>query len=284
MQSGWQPAADVDTLVARARLTNQIRQFFIDRDVIEVHTPVLGRCTVTDPDIESIQVPGYGYLQTSPEYFLKRLLVAGMPSCYQLGSVFRHGELGRQHNAEFLMLEWYRLGYDHRQLMQEVADLVNTIMGPAPVQTISYAEVVGLDRPDDRRLLDLPRDQLDLAFAEGCAALQGRWFVVDYPVDQAVLARVVDGKAARFEMVLDGVEVANGYWELQGLEEHARRFGQDQRQRADRQLATIEPDEAFLAAIHHGLPDCAGVAVGVDRLMMLALGQSSLDGVMTFRI
>lgn len=276
----WQPAATIEVLVARARLTARVRQFFVERNVLEVHTPVLGSATVTDPDIESIPVPGYGFLQSSPEYFLKRLLAAGMPSCYQLGPVFRHGEQGRQHNPEFVMLEWYRLGFDHWQLMEEVADLVDLLLGPAPCQRCTYAEVVGQDL---LQIADMPRDQLDLAFAEGCAALQGRWFVTDYPADQAVLARSQGDTAARFELVVDGVEVANGYWELTDLEQHRQRFAADLQTRAQRGLDPVAVDDTFLAAIQAGLPDCAGVAVGLDRLLMLALGKAGLDGVLAFR-
>ena len=162
----------------RAQCLAAIRAFFAARDVLEVQTPVLAAATVTDPDVESIAVPGYGYLQTSPEYQMKRLLCAGVPSIYQLGPVFRHEEQGRLHNPEFTMLEWYRLDFDDRQLMQEVADLVTELLGPADVQTISYRELVGemADQPD------ADRSDLDLRFAQACESLKpGRFFIVDYP-------------------------------------------------------------------------------------------------------
>ena len=159
----------------RAQCLAAIRAFFAARDVLEVQTPVLAAATVTDPDVESIAVPGYGYLQTSPEYQMKRLLCAGVPSIYQLGPVFRHEEQGRLHNPEFTMLEWYRLDFDDRQLMQEVADLVTELLGPADVQTISYRELVGemADQPD------ADRSDLDLRFAQASESLKpGRFFLL----------------------------------------------------------------------------------------------------------
>ena len=129
---------------------------FAERNVLEVQTPVLAKHTVTEPDIQSIEVPGFGYLQTSPEYHIKRLLAAGAPSCYQLGPAFRFGEQGRLHNPEFTMLEWYRLDFDHWLLMDEVAELVDQLLGAKPYQQLSYTDLVG-------PLGDRPRDELDLA-------------------------------------------------------------------------------------------------------------------------
>ena len=263
----------------RAQCLAAIRAFFAARDVLEVQTPVLAAATVTDPDVESIAVPGYGYLQTSPEYQMKRLLCAGAPSIYQLGPVFRHEEQGRLHNPEFTMLEWYRLDFDDRQLMQEVADLVTELLGPADVQTISYRELVGemADQPD------ADRSDLDLRFAQASENLKpGRFFIVDYPADQAALARLRPDNptvAARFELIIDGVEVANGYWELQDPVEHQRRFAEDRRVRKARGQPDVEPDREFLQALEQGLPQCAGVALGVDRLLMLMQQASSLDEV-----
>lgn len=138
----WSPTCSLDALVARAELLATVRAFFRDRGVMEVQTAVIGAATVTEPAVESIAVPGLGYLQTSPEYQMKRLLAAGAPSIYQLGPVFRAGEAGRRHNPEFTMLEWYRIGFDDRRLMDEVAALVDAALGPAPAGFIAYAEVV----------------------------------------------------------------------------------------------------------------------------------------------
>ena len=277
--SDWRPSASIEHLQQRAGLLAQARAFFAQRDVIEVQTPVLAKHSVTEPDVQSIQVPGYGYLQTSPEYHIKRLLADGVPSCYQLGPVFRHGEQGRLHNPEFTMLEWYRLGFDHGQLMYEVADLVDELLGPKPYQYFTYADLVG---SADAR----PREALDLAFAEACERLTpGRFFITDYPADQAALARInPNGKtAARFELVIDGVEVANGYWELLDPNEHRQRFTTDNDMRRQRELHAMAVDEAFLAALAHGMPECAGVAMGFDRLVMLAVGAKDLSNVLACR-
>ena len=273
--SDWRPSARIEHLKQRAELLAQARAFFAERNVIEVHTPVLAKHTVTEPDVQSIEVPGYGYLQTSPEYQLKRLLAAGMPSCYQLGPAFRHGEQGRLHNPEFTMLEWYRLGFDHNQLMYEVADMVDALLGPKPYQRLTYEDVVG--KSEGRT-----RDALDLAFADACERLTpGRFFITDYPADQAALARInPDGQtAARFELVIDGVEIANGYWELLDVEEHRQRFKTDGEIRQQRGLPAMAVDEAFIAALQHGLPACAGVAMGFDRLVMLGIGAKALSDV-----
>jgi len=277
--SDWRPSASIEHLKRRAELLAQARAFFAGRDVIEVQTPVLAKHSVTEPDVQSIEVPGYGYLQTSPEYQMKRLLAAGMPSCYQLGPAFRHGEQGRLHNPEFTMLEWYRLGFDRNQLMYEVADLVDKLLGPKPYQRLTYEDVVGTSE-------GRPRDALDLAFAEACERLTpGRFFITDYPADQAALARInPDGQtAARFELVIDGVEIANGYWELLDADEHRQRFKTDREIRQQRGLPAMAVDEAFLAALEHGLPKCAGVAMGFDRLVMLGGGAKALSDVTAFR-
>lgn len=269
-----------ERLRLRAQTLGAIRAFFAARDVVEVQTPVLAPATVTDPDVESIAVPGYGFLQTSPEYQMKRLLSAGAPSIYQLGPVFRHEERGRLHNPEFTMLEWYRLGFDDQQLMQEVAALVAVVLGPGTVQTVTYQQLVG----DVSGRGDVQRSELDLRFAKACERLQpGRFFVVDYPADQAALARLRPDNpsvAARFELVIDGIEIANGYWELLDPTEHERRFAADRTRRKALGRMDVEPDQSFLAALRSGLPNCAGVALGVDRLLMLAQNADRLDEVL----
>ena len=269
-----------ERLRLRAQALEAIRGFFAARDVVEVQTPVLAPATVTDPDVESIAVPGYGFLQTSPEYQMKRLLSAGAPSIYQLGPVFRHEERGRLHNPEFTMLEWYRLGFDDQQLMQEVAELVAQVLGPDAVQTVTYQQLVG----DVSGRGDVQRSELDLRFAEACEKLQpGRFFVVDYPADQAALARLRPDNpsvAARFELVIDGIEIANGYWELLDPTEHERRFAADRARRKALGRTDVEPDQPFLTALRRGLPNCAGVALGVDRLLMLAQNADRLDEVL----
>ncbi len=285
----WRPGCSIEALRERAALLQAVRAFFHDRGVVEAQTPILAATTVTEPAVESIPVPGYGYLQTSPEYLLKRLLAAGAPSLYQLGPVFRAGESGRHHNPEFVMLEWYRLGFSDRELMDEVAELVALALGAGPVQRLRYRDVVarGAGAAAASGATGLSRREAeDLAFAAGVEALgDGRFFITDYPAEQAALARLQPGDedvAARFELVVDGVELANGYWELGDADVLAARFERDLSVRRDRGQALPRIDERLLEAHRAGLPDCAGVALGFDRLLMLRLGAASLAEVMPF--
>lgn len=280
MSISWRPGCDLKALRKRAELLGELRAFFAERDVLEVQTASLAEHTVTDLHIESLAVGAHGYLQTSPEYQLKRLLAAGAPSLYQVGPVFRAGEVGRLHNPEFTLLEWYRLGFDDQALMGEVAALIERLLGPGECQQVTYAELVG-----DAAMAALAPDELDLVFSEAADALQGRWFITRYPAEQAALARLCPDDpsvAARFELVIDGVELANGYWELTDPEEQRRRFAADVEARRVRGLVEPTIDEKFLQALESGLPDCAGVALGFDRLLMLALGAECLSDVMPF--
>jgi lysyl-tRNA synthetase class 2 len=278
----WRPSCDLAALEARAGLLSDLRAFFAERGVLEVQTAALAEHTVTDLHIESMAVGGHGYLQTSPEYQLKRLLAAGAPSLYQIGPVFRAGETGRLHNPEFTLLEWYRLGFDDQALMAEVEALIERVLGPGQCRRITYAELVG-----DEALVSLTADELDLRFSEACDALSGRWFITRYPADQAALARLCPDDpavAARFELVVDGVELANGYWELTDPEEQRRRFAADVEARRVHGLVEPTIDEKFIGALEAGLPDCAGVALGFDRLLMLAVGAERLSDVMPFPV
>jgi lysyl-tRNA synthetase class 2 len=246
--------------------------------VLEVQTALIGEHTVTDVNIESMAVGPLGYLQTSPEYQLKRLLASGAPSLYQICQAFRSGERGRLHNPEFTLLEWYRLGYDDEALMVEVADLVDLVLGEGEVERLRYGDLVGD--------LNRPRDELDLALAGAVDDLPtGRYFITRYPAEQAALARLCPDDpsvAARFELIVDGVELANGYHELTDPDEQRRRFAADIQARAAGGMVEPTVDEKFLAALESGLPDCAGVALGLDRLLMLAMGADSLAEVMPF--
>ena len=257
----------------------QIRAFFAERDVIEVQTPTLGRTSVSEPQIESLRTRDGAFLQTSPEHYMKRLLAAGAPSIYQLGPVYRAGESGRLHQEEFTMLEWYRLGYDDQALMTEVAALVDGLLGPAPYERMTYESLVGTVHGEPT--------ELDLAYAEAVEALGPlRCFVTDYPASQAALARVRgdggDARAARFELIINGVEIANGYHELTDAAELGARVAKDNQRRREAGREVMAPDGRLLAAMAHSLPDCAGVAIGVDRLVMLAVGASSLAEVVPF--
>ena len=273
----WEPACDIEALGARARMLRTIRRFFEQRDVIEVQLPVLGRYSVTDPAIDCIQTQDGRYLQPSPEYHMKRLLAAGAPSVFSIGPAFRADEAGRWHNPEFTMLEWYRLGFDADDLMREVAALIDALLGPSEYERHTFASLAAID------IHAASSDELDLAIANAIARLgPKRVFVTDYPARQAALARTSNGIASRFELVVDGLEVANGYHELNDVEELARRLAKDNLVRCERDQPVADIDRTFLAAHARGLPDCAGVAVGFDRLAALKLGVGALADAMPF--
>ena len=276
----WAPACPLSALKARAEMLRAVRAFFDARGVMEVQTAALAARGATDPAIASIATDDGRVLQTSPEHQMKRLLAAGAPSIYQVGPAFRAGEAGRWHNPEFTMLEWYRLGFDAPALMDEVAALVDVLLGAAAYDRRTYASLVGVPAAQLDACAD---DALDLRVAEALAEMPaGRVFITDYPARQAALARVTGPVAARFELVVDGVEVANGYHELQDAAVLRQRMLRDNATRLERGLPEAPLDEALLAAHEHGLPDCAGVAVGLDRLLALQQGASSLAEVMPF--
>lgn len=314
----WLPTASQERLRARAKLLDDIRAFFRNRAVLEVETPYLSAGAIPDPNIESIAVvrakngtgvaPG-SFLHTSPEFAMKRLLASGVGDIYQIARVFRDGENGRRHNPEFTLLEWYRLGFDHWQLMAEVGDLVTGLLpSAAPIRTTSYSELFlnildinpleanGAELADvaRRRGLDIagtlrPQQWLDLLFTHyiepelaGSAV-----FVHGFPAAQAALARLEPDEprtARRFELFVDGMELANGFHELLDAEEQRRRFSNEQQLRHEAGLPEVPIDQRFLAALDAGLPDCAGVALGVDRLLMLIAGADCIDDVLAFPI
>lgn len=282
----WRPAASGAALRGRATLYRQIREFFHERGVMEVATPMLGQYSVTDQHIESIvarQVSEDRYLQTSPEYHMKRLLAAGSGSVYQIAHAFRAGEAGRRHNPEFTLLEWYRLGFDDRALMVEVAELVDLVLGPAAYRTVAYGQLVESVSDVVPNPAWSAAEARDWRLDKALDRLVGeRVFVVDYPADEAALARLRDGVAARFELVVDGLEIANGYLELGNAEDLRARFEADAAARASSGKTRYSIDTRFLAAMAAGLPDCAGVAVGLDRLLMLKLGIDDIQEVIAF--
>ena len=307
----WQPGASAETLRARASLLAKVREFFQDRGVLEVETPLLARAGVTDPAIEPLtvsgatSVPDTRYLQTSPEYAMKRLLAAGSGPIYQIARAFRDGEAGSRHNPEFTLLEWYRPGFTLEQLMAEVCALLQACIGPRPVESLSYREafqrVLGLDpfTATTVELESLARGEVDLDFSSPERDLWldllmshlvepqlSATLVYQYPASQAALAQVamVDGVevALRFELFVDGLELANGYAELTDPKEQRGRFIKDNRRRAERGLAPRPLDEQLLAALEYGLPSCAGVALGLDRLLMLMTGAADIRQVLAF--
>ncbi len=304
MSEGWRPTAAIDTLLKRAELLDRARTFFRDRGIVEVQTSTLDQYGVTDVAIENVAVAGYGYLQSSPEYQIKRLLAAGMPSCFQIGPAFRAGEIGRWHNTEFTMLEWYELDVTLEQLMASVAALVDCLVGPMPVMTKTVEQLLqdtyGLNphHPDESRCLEISsgegfqnaRDKYEaLDFLIGSAVEKlgaKRVFLIEYPIYQSALANTVrrgDVEVAlRFEFVVDGLEIANGYDELRDAAEFRRRCDHDNERRIQLGLPSKPIDPKFEAAMVHGLPSCCGVAVGLDRLFALALGKHALSEVVPF--
>jgi len=306
----WRPSATSDRLRARACLLQDIRDFFSSRGVMEVETPLISQAGNTDPEIRSIRTEDGAYLRTSPEFALKRLLAAGSGDVFELGRVFRGGESGRSHNPEFTMLEWYRTGFSYHRLMDEVAALVRQCgrgkFDRWPQHTLTYRQLflryANLDPFDanERELseraklhgindLELNRRQwLDLlisvviqpALPEACLT-----FVHDFPATQAALARVRQDNppvAERFELYLGRTELANGYQELTDAIEQTRRFDTDNAERERRGQAACQIDRHLLQALEHGLPDCAGVALGVDRLLMAIVDAASISEVTAF--
>lgn len=313
--SVWRPSASPAALKSRAQQLSFVRGFFAAREVLEVETPVLAKHGVTDANLDGVAAEVSaagrtgGWLQTSPEYHMKRLLAAGSGSIYQTSKVFRNGERGRRHNPEFSMLEWYRVGYDDTALMAEVADLVCGWLGCArPVQVsyrdamLAWAKVDPFEASDQdlrrcceqwlepNQVAELDRDGcLDLLMSFSVEPNLGRdrpEFIVGYPASQAALARVseVDGHlvAHRFELYIDGLELCNGYWELVDSAEQRGRFEADNRLRQQSGKPEMALDEFFLDAVEAGLPDCAGVALGLDRLLMLKLGAQDIAQVLAF--
>lgn len=305
----WQALANHQALQARARMYQQIRQFFLQRNVLEVETPILGAASVTDPYIESLQA-GNAYLQTSPEYFMKRLLVGGSGDIYQLGKVFRKEEIGRFHHTEFSLLEWYRLDFDQWDLMAELADLIEQLLGFSHFDYLSYQalfqQYLGIDphtatleqlrfEAQEHINIAMPRaskdDWLNLLLShliEPELRKRGPVFIYDYPPSQAVLAKTSTDEsgnrvAERFELYIHGLELANGFHELTDAAQQRQRFEHDNQLRQQMGLRPVAIDENLLAALENGLPPCSGVAVGLDRLLMLKLGSKAIDEVLSFR-
>jgi elongation factor P--(R)-beta-lysine ligase len=318
MSDDWRPTASLGALKNRAAMLAAARRFFAERGVLEVETPILSAAAVSDPQIESLSTRVAGiaaplYLCTSPEYAMKRLLAAGSGDIYQICRVFRDGERGRWHNPEFTLLEWYRLGFDDAALMSEVEALIGGLLAPhrklEPAERLSYSAALqrhaGVDaqQASERDLTeaarshgivcqaDLDRDaKLDLLMGLVVGPRLGTerpCFICDYPASQAALARLKPGSppvAARFELYLDGVELANGFHELSQSVEQRARFVQDLKLRRARGQVQPPLDERLLAALAAGLPDCAGVALGLDRLAAIALAAPRLADAMAFTI
>ncbi|GAA0479522.1 MULTISPECIES: elongation factor P--(R)-beta-lysine ligase [Tatumella] len=316
----WQPSAPVANLLKRAAILADIRRFFADRGVLEVDTPAMSQATVTDIHLVPFRTrfvgPGASegrdlWLMTSPEYHMKRLLAAGSGPIYQMNRSFRNEEAGRHHNPEFTMLEWYRPHYDMYRLMNEVDDLLQQILECDSGETLSYQQafirclnIDPLSADKDALVavaaslgagdLAASEDDIDtllqLLFMLGVEPHIGQdkpAFVYHFPASQASLAEISteDHRVAeRFEVYYKGIELANGFRELTNGDEQRQRFEQDNRRRVARGLPEQPIDQFLLAALEYGMPDCSGVALGVDRLIMLALKATSLSEVIAFPV
>ncbi|EFP97065.1 elongation factor P--(R)-beta-lysine ligase [Vibrio caribbeanicus] len=318
MLDDWRPSADISKIRQRAQVLQKIRQFFCQRNVLEVDTPAMSHSTVTDIHLDTFEThfigPGYAsgrklFFATSPEFHMKRLLAAGSGCIYQLSKAFRNEESGRFHNPEFTLLEWYRVGFDHHKLMDEMADLLQLILQCKTPSRMTYQTafidtlgVCPLSDPMDKLksvaydlgLEDIARDEedrdtlLQLLFSIGVETKIGHSdpvFVYDFPASQAALAKIsqVDKRVAeRFEVYFKGIELANGFHELEDPREQLQRFERDNLKRVARGEESQPIDRHLIAALESGLPSCSGVALGVDRLVMLATASDHIDQILAF--
>ena len=314
--TSFKPTASVEAIKARAILYQQIRQFFATRHVLEVETPILSQAAVTDIHLASITASRHinaqhqiGYLQTSPEFAMKRLVASGLGSIYQICKVFRDDEHGRKHNSEFSMLEWYRPDFSLLELMQEVSDLLSVVLHQKIEPKILSYKQAFLHRLDINPLsadittlkntaqrlgltIDLGEDRLawlDLLFShvvEPSLGFEYPVYLTDFPSEMASLAKIKideDGfqVAARFELYINGLELANAYDELADSTEQSRRFSSDNSERQQHGLAVVPVDQHLIAALDH-FPPCAGIALGLDRLLMVILETTRIDQVISF--
>jgi len=320
----WQPTMTWQNAQKRANILQQTRQFFAERGVIEVETPALSQGTVTDVYLDAISCKydfladspaGHStelFLQTSPEFHMKRLLASGYGCIYSIAKAFRHEEAGSYHNPEFTMLEWYRIGFDQFDLMSEVSDLLKSILGCNEPLFTSYRDIfvkkVSIDplvasfddlvdvlnkhNKSADWLIEMNDVDLLLQFIfteiiEPAIGIHQPQFIYDFPIAQASLAkRSTDDPrvAQRFECYYRGIELVNGFNELTDADEQHLRFEQDNAKRKEQGLAVKPIDKNFIAALNHGLPQCSGVALGIDRLVMLALDSKEISEVQSFSI
>ncbi|MFA5959232.1 MAG: elongation factor P--(R)-beta-lysine ligase [Tatlockia sp.] len=310
-KSLWQPSATLENLKKRAKLQATLRAFFTERGYWEVETPALSQYGVTDVYLSNIQATfrGKSYcLQTSPEYHMKRLLAAGSGPIFQIARVFRDDELGRWHNPEFTLLEWYQPGIDHHQLMEEMDALLQCVLQTPPLLKKTYQqafmETCAIDpfsaslealqgvlvRFELDKVLtpnEQDRDQylfllMSHVVEPALGKAQAPVAVYNFPPSQASLAQVNEGVAERFEVYYKGVELANGFHELTEPLAQAARFEQDLAKRRSQGLPEPTLDPHLLNALQHGLPNCSGVALGIDRLLALALNQTAIAEVLAF--
>jgi len=316
----WRPSATLERLQLRAQLLTRVRDYFAATGALEVETPALVRAAVTDVHLESLRVADdsargdatVGFLQTSPEYAMKRLLCAGVPDIYQVCKVFRAGERGGRHNPEFTMVEWYRRDQDHHALMRDVEAMIRHVLEPlrtfGPSDAVSYCaaferrlsldplhapvaaivaaiERAGVHVPESMRAGAVRDEVLDLAMGTVVAesfATDRLTFLYDFPASQAALAQIRGEVASRFEAFWGPLELANGFHELGSAAEQDARFAADLEQRRAKGRTQRPVDRLFIDALAAGLPSCAGVALGFDRLVMVACGATRIDDVLAF--
>ncbi|MCK4492600.1 MAG: EF-P lysine aminoacylase GenX [Methylococcales bacterium] len=319
----WQSSCDITQLQQRAQMLATIRQFFADKKVLEVETPLLCQATGTDPQVDFFKslyhYPPKNktlYLQTSPEFAMKRLLASGCGSIYQICKAFRNGEQGYYHNPEFTLLEWYRVDFDLAQLMDEVgiliAQLLSATVAIKGIKKIRYSDLF-FQKTGLNALTFCLKSYQDYAqahdIAEAIALCENDhnlwcdyifsfkiqpnleadylYLIYHYPASQASLARInVDNPtvADRFEVFINGIELGNGFFELADEAEQQQRFDKEIQTRVRQKQPKVQKDQRFLAALNHGLPDCCGVAVGIDRLLMLLSGSNDIESVLAFPI
>ena len=323
MVANWQPTAEISTLKRRAQYLADVRQFFAERSVLEVETPILSNAAPTAPYMDSFTtdyIPLAStrkqtyYLQTSPEFAMKRLLAASSGAIFQIARVFRNGEQGKFHSPEFTMLEWYRPGLSLNQLMDEVNTLVQQVFSLRQVSRLSYRgifefylkiNVLTCDFEQIKQCvyeripslandLELSRDTcLELLMGHviepRLAAMNLPVFIYDFPASQAQLAIVKKDEAGnevadRFELYIAGIEIANGYNELLDADVLHQRFSEDNRQRLSQSKSEMPMDDNLLAAMKSGIPECSGVALGFDRIVMLALNKTDIQSVQSFSL
>ena len=309
--NNWCPSASLEVIKKRAVLMSKIRSFFTSRNFLEVETPMLSKYGVTDLYLRNMEAKFRGetyYLQTSPEYHMKRLLAAGSGSIFQLARVFRDDECGRWHNPEFMLLEWYQLDVDHHKLMDQMSIFLQEVLSCKPMRRITYQQIfqdlcqidvltadVALlrevcKRYDLQNVFAADETDKDLylfllmshVIEKALVDEENPVAIYDYPASQAALAKVHGQVASRFEVYVKGVELANGFHELTDYKIQYERFMHDQILRHNCGLPTMEIDQNLLAAMKNGLPACSGVALGLDRLCALAFKETSISATMAF--
>ena len=297
----WQPGCDAETLEARARMLQDLRAHFDSRGYLEVQTPSLSRSTASDPFLTSFEVTvgdERRYLQTSPEFHMKRLLAVMSRPIYQVCPAFRRAGTGHLHNSEFTILEWYAPGASADEMAEFTCDLIDRLYKPDVLQRTSFEELikltldVDLAARDQSALVEAARGfadhadeqtALDCLYEKALSSLSGRVLVRGFPAALASLAALnKDGSADRFEVIIEGIEIANGCRELLDADGFTQRAAEDADIRRAKDLPQIDCDPRLEAALRSGLSPVSGVALGLDRLLMLKLGKKRISEVLTF--